>query len=116
LGGAGSGKTTLLLYEAQQLAAEALQDSNQPIPIYISLRTFSGGTTDTVLEMAAYACGLERRILDALLREKRRSLCLIVDDADEVPEHLVQAFVMALDGLIKAVTPNQHSLILACQP
>jgi len=105
-----------LLYTAQQLAAEALQDSNKPIPAYISLRLFSGGTTDTLLEeMAAYANGLERRILDALWREKHRTLCLIVNDADEVPDHLVQTLVMALNGLFKANTSGQHSLILACR-
>lgn len=116
IGDAGSGKTTQLLFVAYQLAKQARQDEEAPLPIYFTLRSFLGGDLETLLAMAANAIGVEQRVLQALWREGRRALVLILDGADEVPASQVQAFASALVSLHWAAGSEHHALVVSARP
>lgn len=111
----GSGKTTLLLHEASRLAELAEGDAAAPLPIYLPLKTFPGEAVDVLLGTAAQASKLEARVLSALWCQGRRSVCLFLDGADEVPEPQIKALVNTLEQLLRVSTTN-HSLVVACRP
>ena len=123
-GESGSGKTTLLLHEAQRLAAESRDIPGTPLPLYLSLRTFSGGNADALLEMAAVANKIDPRTLSSLWSEPRRPICLLLDGGDETAyrEKLIDAILQLAQVLSPAsdtadtTRPEVRSLVVACRP
>jgi hypothetical protein len=123
-GEAGSGKTTLLLHEATRLSTQARERPDTPVPVYLSLKAFAGGTADTLLEMAAQANHMDVRLLRELWSEPRRPICLLLDGGDETAyrDELIDAVVELARGA--AAPPGQggatmsetRSLVVACHP
>ncbi len=123
-GDAGSGKTTLLLYEAQRLCSEAQAGADVPLPIYVSLRGFSSGNAETLLEMASEANKIDYRTLRALWLDPRRPICFLLDGGDETAyrEKLIGAIIELAEGVPPLVAadvpprPELRSFVVACHP
>ena len=122
-GEAGSGKTTLLLHETDRLAQLARERQDVPVPLYLPLKSFSGGDGDTLLEMAAQANQMDVRVMRALWSGADRPVCLVLDGGDETAyrDQLVDAIVElgSAAATTTTVLGNEHaarSLIVACHP
>lgn len=121
-GDSGSGKTALLLNIATALvkAIEVLEtpiptDEKQEtyLPIYVPLSRFQGGDKNTLLAIAANACGQENRVLQSLWHQNHQPLCLLLDGIDEIPSLHFQSFLAAIIDLLQVPNAvNRHTLIL----
>ena len=116
VGDSGSGKTTSLLAMADALSQEAARRGDAPLPVYVSLNIFAGGNADDLKTLAAYASGLEPRVLDALWTEMHRPLWLLLDSADEAPAVHYPALATALAGLLNLPHAELHTVVIACRP
>ena len=122
----GSGKTTLLLYSQHRLSAETRErPSTTPLPIYLSLKTFSGGDANTLLEMAASANKVERNTLRTWWLSPSRPICLLFDGGDETMfrDQLIEAIADLGKGLtlpnadVSNGSPAElRSLVVGCHP
>jgi hypothetical protein len=121
LGEPGSGKTTLMLELAGALAAQALDDPAEAIPVVLNLVSWSerrGTIADWAVEelLAKYQIprGTGRRWLDA------DDLVLLLDGFDEVPAALRRACALALNrfrdehGLTSLVVCSRVDEYAAC--
>jgi hypothetical protein len=123
-GESGSGKTTLLLHEAQRLSIESRDIPCTPLPLYLSLRTFTGGNADTLLEMAAEVNKIDPSTLSSLWSEPRLPICLLLDGGDETAyrEKLIDAILQLAEALSPApgaaglARQEVRSLVVACRP
>ena len=101
LGAEGSGKTTVLLQLARALVARAERDPAQPIPVVLSLASWTGPRQELlawVVEELQTKYYVPPRMGRAWLAQQR--LALLLDGLDEVPEPLRPACVEAVNRFL----------------
>src|SRR5262249_11504151 len=106
------------------LASEARDVPGAPLPLYVSLKTFDGGSGDTLLEMAADANQIDYSTLRTLWSEPRQPICLLLDGGDETAyrDKLIEAIgqvaqvLIASPGRSEMTSPDPRSLVVACRP
>lgn len=127
LGGPYDGKSSLMRKIAYDLAkmAEAEKDETKRyLPIYLPINRypFANANPDELLNLAAFACGASPGEMQVYWREQKRSICLLIDNVDEIPEQNNERnyFFEALTALVQtrsnATGAKKHSLIVACRP
>jgi hypothetical protein len=111
VGEAGAGKTTQLLYAAQDMVNS--EEGENPLPVFLSLRAYSGHSPAQLVENIAAACGVEIRVVDALLREGRKPVCLFLDGADELHPRDVEKLLKDIYVLFGKSGEQQHSVVIS---
>jgi GTPase SAR1 family protein len=113
LGAPGSGKTTVLLQLLQGLAGRAAPDTDQPIPVLLSLATWKNEKPlDQWLVDELHAKYGVRRDVGGRWRDARL-ISPLFDGLDEIPPDYQSACVEAINAFYTAYKPRH--LVVCCR-